>query len=460
MRKSQPVNRSNLTEGVIWKQILQFFFPIMLGTLFQQLYNTVDAVVIGKYAGTTALASVGGSASQIINLLIGFFVGLSSGASVIVSQFFGAKNDSAVYKSIQTAMALAIFAGFFMTVAGIILSPFMLSLMNTPSETMQGSTLYMRIIFLAMIPSMIYNVGSGVLRALGDSRRPLHFLIVACLVNVVLDLLFVAVFRLGVLGVATATAIAQTISALLIWRCLSHVIGTRGLSIRHMRIDRDILLHTIQIGLPTGLQSVMYSVSNMIITTTINSFGTATVAAWVALGKVDGMYWMINSAYGASVMTFVGQNYGAHKLDRAEESMFVCSGLSVVSAWLFSLVFYTFAAPIFSLFTDDPVVMGYALRMVHSITPWYFLFVPIEMVAGSMRGMGDTLFPTVLTALGICVFRSAWMFTVIPRWHEIEAITISYPISWIITSIAFVLYYLYRRKSLGFPPFALRQHTR
>ncbi|MBQ8092855.1 MAG: MATE family efflux transporter [Clostridia bacterium] len=446
-------NHSSLVEGVIWKQLLRFFFPIMLGTLFQQLYNTVDTIVIGQYAGTTALASVGGSASQIINLLIGFFVGLSSGASVIVSQFYGAQNDNGVYKAIQTAMAVAIITGIFMTVCGIILSPWMLALMNTPAETMEGSALYMRIIFLAMVPSMIYNVGSGVLRALGDSRRPLHFLIIACLVNVVLDMLFVAVFRLSVLGVAAATAIAQVVSAVLIWRCLNQVIGKRGFSIRHMNVDWDILQHTVQIGLPTGLQSVMYSISNMIITTTINSFGTATVAAWVSLGKVDGMFWMINNAFGVSVMTFVGQNYGARRLDRAERSIFVCGGLATVTAWLFSLTFYTFAVPIFSLFTKDAEVMGYALRMVHSITPWYFLFVPIEMVSGSMRGMGDTLFPTFLTALGICVFRSAWMFIVVPRWQVLEAITISYPISWILTGIAFIIYYVYKRRRLGFPAF-------
>ena len=448
-------NRNNLTEGTIWKQLLWFFFPIMLGTLFQQLYNTVDTVVIGQYAGTTALAAVGGSASQIINLLIGFFVGLSSGATVIVSQFFGARNESGLYKAVQTAVVLSLAAGALMTVLGIVLSPWMLSLMNTPAETMQDSILYMRIFFLAMIPSMIYNVGSGVLRALGDSRRPLHFLIIACLVNVVLDLLFVAAFHWGVMGVAAATAIAQGISAVLIWRCLSHVVGKRGLSIRHMRIDPDILRHTLQIGFPTGLQSVMYSLSNMIITTTINGFGTATVAAWVALGKVDGMYWMINNAFGASVMTFVGQNYGARRLERAEKSILVCSGLSCVSAWLFSFVFISFAPVIFRLFTKDPQVMEYALRMVRSLSPWYFLFVPIEMLSGALRGMGDTLIPTLLTALGICVFRSAWMFLVIPHWHEIEGITISYPISWVITGIAFILYYLYRRRKLGFPSLPL-----
>ena len=455
LRRSRIMKKTRMitiTEGVIWKQLLLFFFPIMLGTLFQQLYNTVDTIVIGQYAGTTALAAVGGSAAQIMNLLIGFFVGLSSGATVIISQYFGARNDSGVSKAVHTAMALAILAGLLMTVLGLALSPFLLRLMNTPEETMPDSTLYMRIIFLAIIPAMIYNVGSGVLRAVGDSQRPLHFLIVSCLVNVVLDLLFVAAFRWSVAGVAIATGIAQIASAVLIWRCLGNVVASHRLRIRHIRIDPAILKKTIRIGLPSGLQSVMYALSNMIISATINGFGTATVAAWVSLGKVDGMYWMISGAFGASVMTFVGQNYGAGKLRRAETSMLVCTGLSLAAAGIFSTGFITFARPIFSLFTKDPEVLATALRMTRSISPWYFLFVPIEVISGSLRGMGITLFPTLLTALGICVFRSFWMFAVVPTQPVIETITVSYPISWLLTSLAFILYYLYARRKLGFDP--------
>lgn len=446
----QPKRQNAITEGVIWRQVLAFFFPIMLGTLFQQLYNTVDAVVVGRFAGKAALAAVGGSAAQILNLLVSFFVGLSSGATVIVSQYFGARDSANVSRAVHTALWLAIAAGAVMTVLGLAFAPWLLRLMNTPAETMADSATYLRIIFAAMIPSMVFNVGSGVLRAVGDSRHPLYFLIAACLINVVLDVLFVAVLRWSVMGVAVATALAQTASALLVlWSLCRGQDGTR-LTLRGLRPDGALLARTVQIGLPTGMQTVMYSVSNMIITATINGFGTNTVAAWVALGKVDALYWMINNAFGVSVMTFAGQNYGAHKLDRAERSMFVCMGLSLAAAWLFSGVFMLLARPVYGIFTREAEVIDLAVEMMRYITPYYFLFVPIEMISGALRGMGRTLVPTLLTAAGICVFRVIWMFTLVPRWPVMRTIILSYPISWIITTIAFAYYYPHARRKLGF----------
>ena len=360
--------KNGIIEGVIWRQLLAFFFPILLGTLFQQLYNTVDAVVVGRFAGKAALAAVGGSAAQILNLLIGFFVGLSSGATVIVSQFFGAEDAPGISRAVHTAMWLALAAG------------------------------------------------------LGWS----------------------------VLGVAVATALAQLAAALLVWVSLCRAKGSYRMDPRALRADRALLKRTVQIGLPAGLQSVMYALSNMIITATINGFGTSTVAAWVTLGKVDGMYWMINNAFGVSVMTFAGQNYGARRLDRAERSLFVCGGLNLAAAAAFSTAFFAFARPVYSLFTRDPEVIDIALEMMRHITPWYFLFVPIEMISGALRGMGRTLVPTMITAVGICVYRVIWMFAVVPAWHEIRAIAISYPISWVMTAAAFIAYYPFARRRLGF----------
>ena len=450
-------DRNGIIEGVIWKQLLSFFFPIMLGTLFQQLYNTVDAVVVGQFAGTGALAAVGGSAAQIINLLIGFFVGLASGATVIVSQFYGARDGEGVSRAVHTGMFLALAAGLLMTALGLILAPALLRLMNTPAETLEDSAAYLRIIFLSMAPSMVYNVGSGILRAVGDSRRPLYFLMAACLLNVALDLAFVALLGWSVRGVAIATTLAQTLSAALIWACLCRSRESYRLMPRRIRADGALLRATVRIGLPAGLQSVMYTLSNMTITATINSFGTSAVAAWVTLGKIDGMYWMINGAFGVAITTFAGQNYGAQKLERAERSLLVCTGLSIGAAWLFSAVFYAFARPIFGVFTREPAVIDIAVEMMRHITPWYFVFVPIEMISGALRGMGRTLVPTLITAAGICVFRVTWMFGVVPAWHEIRAITISYPISWALTSAAFILYYPSARRRLGFPPLHKRE---
>lgn len=445
-RKAKTSN--SITEGVIWKGLLAFFFPIMLGTLFQQLYNTVDTVIVGQFVGTQALAAVGGSAAQILNLIIGFFVGLSSGATVIVSQYYGAHEDDGVGRAVHTAMALAVIGGAIMTVFGLFLAPTLLEWMDTPQDTMADSTLYLRIVFLAMIPGMIYNVGSSIQRAVGDSRRPLYFLIICCLVNVALDLLFVLALDMGVAGVAVATAIAQVISAVLVCVSLGRARDSYRLELRKVRVDAELLGRTVHIGLPAGLQSVMYALSNMIITATINSFGTNTVAAWVALGKVDGMFWMILGAFGVSIMTFVGQNYGARNYDRVHRSLKVCIGLSLGASWLFSALFLIFGRSVFRLFTTEEAVLAIAVQMMLYMAPCYWLFVPIELLSGALRGMGDTLIPTMITAIGICVLRVIWMFTVVPAWHEILAITISYPLSWLLTSAAFIVYYRKIQKRL------------
>ena len=447
MARSQNAT-NGITEGVIWKGLLAFFFPIMLGTLFQQLYNTVDTVIVGQFVGTQALAAVGGSAAQILNLIIGFFVGVSSGATVIVSQYFGAHDDDGVHRAVHTAMALAVIGGAIMTVLGLVLAPTLLRWMDTPVDTMEDSTLYPRIVFLAMIPGMIYNVGASIQRAVGDSRRPLYFLIICCLVNVALDLLFVVGMKMGVAGVAVATAIAQIVSAVLTCGSLGRAKGNYRLELRKVRADARLLGETVRIGLPTGLQSVMYALSNMIITATINGFGTNTVAAWVALGKVDGMFWMILNAFGVSIMTFVGQNYGARRYDRVHRSLRVCIGLSLGASWLFSALFLIFGRSVYRLFTTEEAVLEIAVKMMLYMAPCYWLFVPIELLSGALRGMGDTLIPTMITAAGICVLRVVWMFTVVPVWHEIFAITVSYPISWILTAGAFIIYYNHAKKRL------------
>ncbi len=439
---------NTIVDGVIWKGLLKFFFPIMLGTLFQQLYNTVDAVVVGQFVGTQALAAVGGSSSQIVNLFIGFFVGLSSGATVIVSQYFGAREDKGVSRAVHTAMALAFIAGAVMTVVGLVLAPAMLEIMNTTEDTIADSTLYLRIVFLSMIPSMVYNVGSSILRAIGDSRSPLYFLAAACLVNVVLDLAFVLIFHMGVAGVAIATSIAQAVSAVLVFVALCRAKGSYRIIPREIRPERELLARTVRIGLPTGLQSVLYAVSNIIITTSINGFGTDTVAAWVAFGKVDALFWLILSAFGVAIMTFVGQNYGARKFDRVHKSLKVALAIAAVTSIVFSAVLLLVGQYVFRLFTNDQTVMDVAIYMMMCMVPGYVLYVPIELISGALRGMGDTLIPTVITAVGICALRVLWIFAVVPLWHDILAITISYPISWLLTSAAFILYYARVRRKL------------
>ena len=438
--------RNGIVEGVIWKELLKFFFPIMLGTLFQQLYNTVDTVVVGQFVGSAAVAAVGGSSAQILSLILGFFVGVSSGATVIVSQYFGCRDEKGVSDAVHTGLMLAIFGGAIMTVLGLVCAPTLLNWMDTPADTLEDSAMYLRIVFLSMIPSMLYNVGSSILRAVGDSKSPLIFLIVCCLLNVALDLLFVIVFKMGVAGVAIATSLAQLASGLLVCWSLMRSKECYRLELKKLRIQRQVMRDTIRIGLPTGLQSMMYTLSNMIITTAINGFGTSVAAAWVVLGKLDGMNWMIVNAFGVAVMTFAGQNFGARRYDRVEKSMYVCVAMSMGTAIVMGASFMIFARPLFRLFTRDAIVLEKAVEMVRFMGFCYWLYIPIEMISGTLRGMGDALIPTAITVIGICALRAVWVFAVVPVWHTEAAIMCSYPISWVLCSVTFVFYYRsYRR---------------
>ena len=279
------VNR--ITEGVIWKQLLLFFFPILFGTFFQQLYNTTDAVIVGNFVGKEALASVGGPSATIINLLVGFFVGLSSGATVIISHYYGAKDERRVGDAVHTAIALSLAGGAIVMAIGIAISRICLEAMHTPADILELSLAYMRIYFAGTIPSMVYNMGAGILRAVGDSKRPLYFLIASCFLNIILDLLFVVALHLGVMGVAIATVLSQTISALMTVIALLRTQDCYALVLSKIRFHRQLFWNIIRIGLPAGTQSAMYAISNLLIQSSINSFGTDTVAAWTAYGKLD-----------------------------------------------------------------------------------------------------------------------------------------------------------------------------
>lgn len=445
MRSTGKIS-NGITEGAIFKQLLVFFFPVLLGTLFQQLYNTVDAVIVGRFVGKTALAAVGGSSAHILNLIIGFFTGVSSGAAVIISQYYGAKDDEDVSRSVHTALILAAIGGALMTVLGLLTAPWLLRILNTPQDTMADSLAYLQIIYIGMAPSMVFNMGSAILRAVGDSRRPLYFLMVCCILNIFLDLFFVLQVKMGAAGAAVATIISQFISAVLVCVHLCRCQDSYKLDIHKLRPDPRILRRTVHIGLPSGLQSIMYGLSNLILTAAVNSFGTDTVAAWVAMGKIDTLNWMTLNAMGISLMTFAGQNYGARKLDRVRHSLRLAMLLGFAMAAAVAVLFVTCGRYMLMLFTDDPTVLEIAVLIVLYIAPWYWLYAPIEVFSGGFRGLGDTLIPTIITAIGVCVTRVVWVFTVVPVWHDIQAVCVSYPISWAITSGTFFIYYYYVRK--------------
>lgn len=439
--ESQQVS-NQITEGVIWKQLLFFFFPILFGTFFQQLYNTTDAVIVGNFVGKEALAAVGGPAATLINLLIGFFTGLSSGATVIISQYYGAKKQEDVRRTVHTAIALSVAGGAVIMVLGFLFSGAALRAMNTPEEILSLSVVYMRIYFIGVIPSLIYNMGSGILRAVGDSKRPLYFLILSCVANIVLDILFVTVLKMGVVGVAVASALSQVFSALLVTAALMRTEDSYRLYMKEIRFSPELLHKIIRIGLPAGIQSTMYSASNLIIQSSINSFGTDTIAAWTAYGKIDGIFWMIMGAYGVAITTFAGQNFGAGKYDRIKKSVRICLGMAAFTSVLLSVIVLTGGSLFFRLFTDDPDVVSIGLGMMRVISPSYVTYICIEILGGTTRGCGDAVLPMLMTCVGICVLRVVWVLVVVPLRPEMSTVAFSYPLTWSATSLLFIVYYL------------------
>ena len=446
MMKQHTHPKNEITDGVIWKQLLLFFFPIVFGTFFQQLYNTIDTVIVGQFVGKAALASVGGSSTQIINLVVGFFTGLSSGAAVVIAQFFGARDERSVRESLHTAYAFSVIGSIFISVIGFVLAPSFLKWMRTPSELLADSTLYLRIYFMGILFVFIFNIGSSILRAVGDSKHPLYYLIACCFINIGLDLLLVVVFHMGDAGVAYATLISQAVSAILVTQKLKKSTDILALKLREIRLYKNVLKTQLAIGLPTGFQSVMYSISNVIIQAALNTFGTDTVAAWSAYGKLDSLFWMIVSAIGISITTFVGQNYGAGKHDRVRKSVRICLGMSIVISIGMSIFLILARKPLFSLFTQDPAVIRIGSEMLALITPCYIFYVFIEVLSGALRGMGDVLIPTAITLGGVCVLRLVWIAGTLHFSPTIEMIIYSYPITWLVTAVLFIFYYLYKKK--------------
>lgn len=441
--KAETVKENKITEGVIWQQLLLFFFPILFGTFFQQLYNAADAMIVGQFVGKEALSAVGGGTGTIIQLLVGFFVGVSSGASVIISQYYGAKREEMVGYAVHTAIAFSILAGLVMMVCGIVAAPAVLRAMETPTDVLEPSILYIRIYFAGVVGNLIYNMGAGILRAVGDSKRPLYFLIASCLTNIVLDIVFVVLLKMGVAGAALATILSQALSAALVILVLMRTKDMHRLDIRKIGIDKRMFGRIIRIGLPAGLSSVMYSSSNVLIQSGINALGTDTVAAWTAYSKIDSIFWMIISAFGISATTFVGQNYGAGKNDRVRKGIRTCMGMSFFTTILISLLLYFFGIHFYSLFTKDAAVVEIGIKMLRYLVPVYFTYVAIEIFSGSLRGVGDCWMPTVISCLGICVIRVLWNIFIVPLKPDMYTIMFSYPLTWTITSTMYILYYLF-----------------
>ena len=441
MRTETKVN--GITEGRISSQLLLFFFPILFGTFFQQLYNTVDAIVVGQYLGTEALAAVGGGTGTAINLLIGFFTGLSSGATVIISQYYGAKDYKDTSKAIHTAIMIALIGGVLILAIGILFTRPILELIGTPDDVIDLAESYMRIYFLGSIFNTVYNMGAGIFRALGDSKKPLYFVMVSCLVNIVLDILLVGFTDLGVAGAAWATIFSQAASAVLVLIYLRKLDEDIKLKLRELKIDPMILKGTMRIGLPAGIQSVLYTISNLIIQANVNSFGTATAAAWAAYGKLDAVFWMAINAFGIAATTFVGQNYGARLYDRVRSGVKISLWMGGVMTILISGLFLLLQDKGLMLFTTDQEVLSIGVEILLILVPTWITYMPIEILSGVMRGCGKTLIPTIITVVGICVLRALWLEIVPAMNHTLLSVFFCYPLSWVITSAAIIIYYFF-----------------
>lgn len=430
----------DMTKGNITAQLLLFFFPILLGTFFQQLYNTADAVIVGQNVGKLGLAAVGGTTSTLINLFIGIFVGLSSGFSVIISQHFGAKNHKLVSECVHTAITFSLIVGIVVSIFGAIFSKTMLSYMNVPEDIMPMAIPYLQIYFLGLAPNLIYNMGAGLLRAVGDSKTPLIFLIISCFINIILDILLIKYIGMGVVGAAVATVTSQVVSAILVIVVLSRRKDALRLFIRKLHINFPELRKMVSIGTAAGMQSAMYTIANILIQASINTLGTDTIAAFTAYGKIDTLFWMTIQSLGISVTTFTGQNFGYGNKERVKKGIIHGMILSVVITGIVMLLLKLFGRSIYTLFTNDKSVLDIGTDMLNFMVVAFPTYITIEIFSGSLRGIGDSWIPMIMTASGVCVLRIAWIIVMVPKYPNIFTILWAYPLSWVTTSILFIIY--------------------
>ena len=438
----KTVNHNNdLTTGTVWKRLLVFFVPIAAGTIIQQLYNAVDGLIVGRFVGTEALAAVGGSSAQIINVLVGFFVAMTAGASVVIGQIYGAGLKEDLNRAIGSAVTAMIILGAGLMAVGLLLSPALLRLLNTPPETIEGAALYLRIYFLGVPFVMILNMESSILRALGDSFHPFIYMVAGCIMNIVLDALFVIVFGWGIAGVAIATVAAQVLNTLLLTVRLARGSAEYRLTLSDLRLKGVYIVNMLRLGVPAGLQSSMYSVSNMIIQVAVNSLGTLVVASWAMSGKTDGLYWAISNAMGAAITSFIAQNHGAGRIDRVRQ----CVKQGLIMAFLItfavSALLMLLGIPMLRILTPDENVVRTTYEIMSYFVPYYFTWVLVEVLSAVLRGVGDAVRPVVIIGLGVCLFRVIWILTVFAHFGTLFSLCLSYTISWIITSIALAVYY-------------------
>lgn len=438
----------DMCSGPVLGKVLLFAFPLMLSTLLQLMFNAVDMVVVGRFTGSDALAAVGATGS-VTNLIVGLFLNMSVGTNVLVARYYGAHDVKNVSETVHTSVAISLIFGVFLAAAGFFIAPFMLRLMGTPDNVLDQAVLYIRIYFLGMPVNILYNFGSAVMRAVGDTKRPLYFLIVAGLTNVVLNLIMVIVFRMGVAGVAIATIISQAVSALLVTLCLMRSHNIYQLHLNKLRVHMDKFLEILKIGLPAGLQSVIFNISNVLIQSSINSFGSVAIAGNTASSNIEGMTitTFSGSIYQANI-SFTSQNVGAKKFGRLDRITAVCASLSIFGSLVLGLLTYAFGEPLLGIYSTDPAVIEFGLRRMAIMASTHFLASIMDCMVGSLRGIGYSLQPMIISIIGVCGFRIVWLYTVFAVVRTPEVLYMSYPISWGITALIHTGCFIFLRRKL------------
>ncbi len=441
--KSYEIDMCN---GPLFPKILAFSIPLMLSGILQLLFNAADMIVVGRFAGSTALAAVGANAA-LINLLTNLFIGFSIGANVLVAQFYGAGKERDMSETVHSAILLSLLCGGILLVLGILAAPQILILMGTPGDVLGQAVLYIRIYFIGIPVLLLYNFGSSILRAVGDTKRPLYYLLTAGIINVILNLIFVIGLRMGVAGVALATVISQSVSAALVLRCMMRMEGGCRVELAKLKINREKMLQIMRIGFPAGLQGTVFSLSNVLIQSSVNSFGSVAVAGNTAGQNIEGFIYMAMNTFHQTALSFSSQNFGAGNYKRIGRVFLECLGLVTFVGLSLGWLAYLFGNQLLGIYSSDPQVIEVGLLRMSVICTMYCLCGIMDVTVGELRGIGCSVLPMVVSVLGVCAFRVFWIFTIFQQYRSLWTLYISYPVSWVLTAaVNMVCFMLVRKK--------------
>lgn len=441
MKKEYSIN---MTEGALFPKIVSFTIPLILSSLLQLLFNAADMIVAGKFVGKNALAAIG-STSSLINLLVNVFLGLSTGGNVLVARFFGSKRDRDVHETVHTAITISLISGVILAFLGIAFAPQLLVLMGTPEDVLPLSVLYIRIYFAGMPMSMLYNFGAAILRAIGDTKRPLTYLTIAGAINAVCNVMFIVVFHMGVDGVAYATILSQAISAVMTVKCLIDTNESYKLEIKKLRIYKDKLLQILRLGLPAGFQGAIFSISNVLIQSSVNSFGSGVMAGNSAACNIEGFVYVCMNSFHHTCLAFTSQNYGAHNFERIRKVFITCLSCVTVVGLIAGGLALLFGETLLGFYAgenDKAVVIEYGMVRMGIIMLTYFTCGTMDVCVGAIRGLGYSILPMIVSLLGACGLRIVWIYTLFAHFHTLENLYISYPISWTVTTLVHIVCFI------------------